>query len=52
MIKHIDDPEHHRHGEYCTATLSGMKTIHADDDYVIRCDSYKPKFEQMEFVKG
>ena len=43
MVKFVDDPEHKRHGDYCTAEISGKKTIHADDDFVLRCDCYTPK---------
>ncbi|MBO5953425.1 MAG: hypothetical protein J6Q53_04800 [Oscillospiraceae bacterium] len=46
QIQYISDPEHHREGNYCTAVLDGKKTIHADDDYVIRCDCYAPRFHQ------
>lgn len=50
MVKFIDDPAHHRHGEYCTAHLNlGKSPIHADDDYVIRCDCYTPKATQLSF---
>ena len=27
---------------YCGPTLDGKKTIHADDDFVVRCDHYVP----------
>lgn len=47
MVKFIDDPEHHRHGEYCTAAIAGKKTIHADDDYVVRCYCYIPESTQL-----
>lgn len=46
-VKFIDDPEHHRNGNYCTATLEGLKTIHADDDFVVRCYCYSPKLDQL-----
>ena len=48
-VKRIVDPEKHMNGDYCTATVAGLKTIHADDDYVIRCDQYEPKMEQIAF---
>lgn len=49
MVKFINDPEHHRNGNYCTAVISGKDTIHADDDYVIRCYCYQPKQAQLSF---
>lgn len=52
MVKFIDDPEHHRHGDYCTAHLKlGHSPIHADDDYVIRCDCYVPKIDQLSLFE-
>ena len=30
-----------RDGLYCTVMLSGKDPIHADDDRVVRCDSYR-----------
>ena len=47
MVQYINDPEHRRNGDYCTATLSGKETIHADDDFVVRCYCYQPKTEQL-----
>lgn len=48
MIQFVNEPEHHRHGNYCVAGIAlGKSPIHADDDYVIRCDCYQPKTEQL-----
>ena len=41
-IKFVDDPEHHRHDFYCIPAIEGKKTVHADEDFVIRCDCYQP----------
>ena len=46
MIKFVNDPEHHRNGLYCAAAIAGKRTVHADDDFVVRCDCFAPKFEQ------
>lgn len=29
-------------GRYCMQTLLGRNPIHADDDYVVRCDKWEP----------
>ena len=50
-VKRIVDPAKHMNGDYCTATVAGLKTIHADDDYVIRCDQYEPKMEHEKVEK-
>lgn len=47
MIQFVNDPENHRHGDYCIPGIQGKKTVHADDDFVVRCDCYQPKAEQM-----
>ena len=47
LVQFVDEPEHHRYDEYCIATLAGKKTIHADDDYVVRCDCFTQKEEQL-----
>ena len=39
-IQYVDDGK--RKGLYCVPTTEGKKTIHADDDYVVRCDDYQP----------
>ena len=54
MVEHIVDLEMSRDGDYCIPTIMGKKTIHADDDFVVRCDCYKPVtvqtslFEEVE----
>jgi len=39
-IKYIDDGI--RKGNYCIPIKDGGDPIHADDDYVVRCDDYQP----------
>ena len=46
-LQFVDDPENHRHGEYCIPGIQGKQTVHADDDYKVRCDHYCPKATQM-----
>lgn len=52
MIQFVNDPEHHRHGDYCMAAISGKRTVHADDDFVVRCYCYTPKFEQASLFNA
>ena len=48
MIQYINDPKHHREGNYCIAHIErGSSPIHADDDFVLRCDCYSAKLDQM-----
>jgi len=46
-IKFVNDPTHCRYGHYCIPAIEGEKTIHADDDNVVRCNHYCPKATQM-----
>jgi hypothetical protein len=51
MVEHIVDPEMGRDGDYCIPIITGKKTIHADDDFVVRCDCYKPVTVQTSFFE-
>lgn len=44
-VQHIHDPARHLDGDYCVPMVDGKPTIHADDDYAIRCDCYMQKKE-------
>lgn len=39
-IKMLDDGV--RHGNYCMPMVNGEDPIHADDDYIVRCDCWQP----------
>ena len=46
-VKFVNDPTNHRNGYYCIPCIEGQKTVHASDDYVIRCNHYRPQNTQM-----
>lgn len=46
-VKFVCDPEHCRNGYYCIPGIEGKQTVHADDDYVVRCDHYCPQTTQL-----
>lgn len=54
QVQPINDDATGRHGDYCTAILRGEVTIHADDDRVLRCDSWVPRARTIweEMLKG
>jgi len=39
-----------RDGLYCVMMLQGKRTIHADDDFRVRCDQYNPKERKVDDV--
>ena len=47
-LKYLDYENHH--GYYCTPTTKGKHPVHADDDYVVRCDDYQPM--QTDLFEG
>ena len=46
-VKYVNYPEYHRDGMYCIPCIEGKKTVHADDDYVVRCDFFCRKHTQL-----
>jgi hypothetical protein len=50
-VEYVFDPANSRDGDYCIPGIMGKKTVHADDDYVIRCDYYSPKVAQLSFME-
>lgn len=46
-VEYVNDPKRHRNGLYCIPGIEGKKTVHADDDYVVRCNHYTPKSTQL-----
>lgn len=47
-LKYIKDEI--RDGIYCTGLMNGKDYMHADDDYVVRCDAYQPR--QISLFEG
>ena len=50
-VEYVFDPENSRNGYYCIPCITGKKTIHADDDDVVRCDLYAPAVSQLKFME-
>ena len=61
-LRRVKDPEKHRDGLYCIPTIEAedrvgvgngtdITIIHADEDFVLRCDQYKPPGEQINLFE-
>lgn len=37
---------------YCKPTRQGRKVLHADEDYVVRCDAYMPEIPGQLKMEG
>lgn len=49
LVYHDDEL---RVGFYCEPMANGEDPIHADNDYVVRCDRYEPKMVQICLFDG
>ena len=49
-VKYIKDGI--RDGYYCVPGITGSQGMHADDDYVVRCDSWAPAQVSLFGMEG